>query len=546
MTKTGAPAIILLLLFLLIMGFAGHGFVSFQRDLNVMREAGHEDITWSATRLELELSRFKDKLIQLQLPNNDVTIDEVNERFDILWSRIALFQQGRVGERLAEYERTTLVVSRLFEMMKQVDRQVVELELGDKDSAKELFDKFDPFTKELAQLSLAVTFGEEKRGSRIRESLQNGLNTTSILTAIAVVLALIILTYVYYNGRWFKKLAKDNQILADKSERASRAKSQFLTMMSHELRTPMNGVMGLLALAKQNESQPKQVRLLEQAEVSSKQMVGLLADILDFSAIQSSNIKLTNKTFEVQLLAKAIEEKFIIKARKEGLNFHISVSENCPKRVQGDFRRMRQAFGHLAQYIAQTAGVRKVEAELNYSDGSLVMHLVFDYISEGGTWMPDLILGAEMRDGDKFATDALGPAIARGLIDTMSGDIKVDAPDNSKIRVLASIPVEVSTITHLCVEVLSENDALKSICSAALKDDRIFFLSEADETEVNIVLTEVGKSTEDEYIQHARNMHPNAILVALGEANTPDAFDYEIALPLDFIALRKFVLKQVA
>lgn len=546
MTKTGAPAIILLLLFLLIMGFAGHGFVSFQRDLNVMREAGHEDITWSATRLELELSRFKDKLIQLQLPNNDVTIDEVNERFDILWSRIALFQQGRVGERLAEYERTTLVVSRLFEMMKQVDRQVVELELGDKDSAKELFDKFDPFTKELAQLSLAVTFGEEQRGSRIRESLQNGLNTTSILTAIAVVLALIILTYVYYNGRWFKKLAKDNQILADKSERASRTKSQFLTMMSHELRTPMNGVMGLLALAKQNESQPKQVRLLEQAEVSSKQMVGLLADILDFSAIQSSNIKLTNKIFEVQLLANAIEEKFTIKARKEGLNFHISVSENCPKRVQGDFRRMRQAFGHLAQYIAQTAGVRKVEAELNYSDGSLVMHLVFDYISEGGIWMPDLILGAEMRDGDKFATDALGPAIARGLIDTMSGAIKVDAPDNSKIRVLASIPVEVSNITHLCVEVLSENDALKSICSAALKDDRIFFLSEADETEVNIVLAEVGKSTEDGYIQHARNMHPNAILVALGEANTPDAFDYEVALPLDFIALRKFVLKQVA
>jgi signal transduction histidine kinase len=43
----------------------------------------------------------------------------------------------------------------------------------------------------------------------------------------------------------------------DAAEAANRAKSAFLANMSHELRTPMNGVMGMIELARRRMADPK-------------------------------------------------------------------------------------------------------------------------------------------------------------------------------------------------------------------------------------------------------------------------------------------------
>ena len=321
MKVIGLPRLVVLAVFLAAIGLAIVGYNAFRKDVNAMQSASLEDITWASYQLEQELGRFREALIQFQVEGSGVNAPSVNNRFDILWSRIAIFNQGGIGERLREYDLETQIISRLFSDMKAVDRRVVDLTDKDYAEAAELLAKFMPYADELRMFSRRVTLGEEVRGREIREQLQSGVNRTLLLSGLAIVIALASLGYINRESMRFKRLAETNLKLADAADKASRAKSKFLTMMSHELRTPMNGVLGLLALSKQSAVQQSQIRLIEHAEQSGQQMVDLLADILDFSALDSGEIKLEVKPFEVANLATAVREQFAPIAKREGVSF---------------------------------------------------------------------------------------------------------------------------------------------------------------------------------------------------------------------------------
>ena len=546
MRVSGLPRLVVLAVFLAASGLAIVGYNAFRKDVAAMQAASLEDITWASYQLEQELGRFREALIQFQIEGSDVDAAVVNNRFDILWSRIAIFNQGGIGERLSGYDRETQIISRLFSDMKTVDRRIVNLDEGNKTEAAELLQIFRTYADELRIFSRKVTLGEEVRGREIREQLQSGVNRTLLLSGLAIVIAFASLAYINRESMRFKRLADTNLKLADAADKASRAKSKFLTMMSHELRTPMNGVLGLLALSKQSAVKQSQIRLIEHAEQSGQQMVDLLADILDFSALHSDEIKLEVKPFEVVHLAVAVREQFALIAKREGVSFSVSVPQDCPRHLQGDFRRLRQTFVHLARYVVETAGVRDAEMKLSCQDNALSMQLSFAYSSDGGEWTPDLILGNEERGADSFTTDALGPAIARGLIEVMNGSLRVDSPVGERITVTASIPVEKYVTTALNIVVLSSTDAMGAICRAALADIDVNFLQEDDNDPVHIALIEAGSATEKEFLAQAQQNYPMASLIALGAPIDAKAFDFTVNLPLNFHEIRDVVGQRVA
>jgi len=542
----GLPRLAVLAIFLAVTGLAVVGYNAFRKDVAAMQAASLEDITWASYQLEQELSRFREALLQFQIEGAGGDVAAVNNRFDILWSRIAVFNQGGIGGRLSEYDRETQIIPRLFADMKVVDRRVVELAQNDKAEAAALLEVFSPYADELRIFSRKVTLGEELKGREIREQLQSGVDRTLLWGGLAIVIALASLAYITRESIRFKRLAATNLKLADVAEKASRAKSSFLTMMSHELRTPMNGVLGLLALSKQGAVQSSQLRLIEQAEQSGQQMVDLLADILDFSALYSDDLELETEPFEVEHLATAVREQFTPLAKWEGGAFSFSVRPGCPRYLQGDFRRLRQAFSHLAQYVAETAGVRDAKMEFSCDSNTLLVNLSFEYSSEGGEWTPDLILGEQDRGGESFSTDALGPAIARGFIEVMQGNLRVDNNADGRIAVRISVPVEGFVPTAINIAVLSSTDTLAAICRAALAGADVNFVQEGDVDPVHVVLIEAGNTTESTFLSRARKDYSQAILVALGVPIEKNSFDFMVNLPLDFHEIRDVVRKRVA
>lgn len=93
------------------------------------------------------------------------------------------------------------------------------------------------------------------------------------------------------------------------AQQADSLKSTFLANMSHEIRTPLNAIVGFSDLLVSAESQEERGEYIKIVKSNNELLLRLINDILDFSRIESGNIDIINKEFD---LAKCMEERLKI------------------------------------------------------------------------------------------------------------------------------------------------------------------------------------------------------------------------------------------
>lgn len=545
MIRTGLVSRILAFgVILCVVGFAVVGFVSFRNDLEALRRSTKENILWSAAQLEFELARFTGTLAEFAAGAPNVDARLVNTRFDVLWSRVLTFRSGEAGFRLSAYDAERRAVEALFALMQASEREVVNLKPGDREAALALVAAFRPHAEGLRRLSLDVLHGEEARQAVMRDGVRSSAQLTAVMSLVGLVVAIVGMVVFSAETRRFRRIAEANRQLAEEARSANLAKSRFLAMMSHELRTPMNGVLGLLALAKQSGMPKPPLRLVEQAERSGREMIGLLSDILDFSALQDDRLELEPAPFPPRQLGESVRDLFDPVARREGVEFRLACDPDLPAEVIGDLRRLRQAITHLAAYVTGTAGARELGLRISHDGTDLVVALSFAYGEGGPAWKPDLILGAPDRSEDSFASDALGPAVARMLIDRMGGSIRLGVAEEDRIAILVRMPAPPVRRGETCVRLETRSAAITMLCRTALRGERLVWHGEGTEAPVDAVLFEAGGEEEAERVRDLRRRFPGAVILGIGAARQPAAFDGMIALPLDIDALRSQVMER--
>ena len=514
---------------------AGIGFKIVRDDVNVMRDSGRENILWSAVQTEIELFRFINELEQFSEGQQRSSVRSVNARFDILWSRVAQFSHGSTGKRLEKYDKQDPAISHLFAKMKDVEPRIVGLEPGDSDAALKLVVEFSAFPKMLRALSRDVLHGEEQLRAGYRENLANSSSILTIISVVVVMASLIMLFVFARESSHYRILAEADEKLLAISDKASEAKSQFLAMMSHELRTPMNGVLGLLALVKQQGLGVRQEGLVIEAERSGRQMIGLLEDILDYSGLQGGNLTLVNKPYDPNEMAQAVSDMFGPVARREGTQFDVRVDPSCPKFLMGDGARIRQALHHFSLYLLETAGTHSIKLDITYQDDELHASISFEYGDNGGEWRPELIMGTGAQSSDHFASEALGPSVARGLVAEMGGSTFLDSQSGQLIVVHVCIPAKEFSPKSLLVSTECNSATLLAICKAALLPHNVLFLEPGDERSPHVVIIQAGSGAEKDMVRKWHSEQPQALLVALGQPVKESDFDDIISLPIDVL-----------
>ncbi|RPH99977.1 MAG: hypothetical protein EHM71_17950, partial [Zetaproteobacteria bacterium] len=87
--------------------------------------------------------------------------------------------------------------------------------------------------------------------------------------------------------------------------RSSQAKSEFLARMSHDLRQPLNAIVGytdLLLMPEAEALSPRQRRHLGHVAAASKQLLGLINDLLDLSRVESGRLEIHAEPCDVAAL----------------------------------------------------------------------------------------------------------------------------------------------------------------------------------------------------------------------------------------------------
>lgn len=95
----------------------------------------------------------------------------------------------------------------------------------------------------------------------------------------------------------------------DQEKRANATKTSFLRRMSHDIRTPINGIRGLVKIAKDNEGDKEKINeCLNKIYESSGFLLSLVNDVLDMNKLESGEITLDHNPFKLdKIINNAID-----------------------------------------------------------------------------------------------------------------------------------------------------------------------------------------------------------------------------------------------
>ena len=128
----------------------------------------------------------------------------------------------------------------------------------------------------------------------------------------------------------------------DAAEMANRAKTQFISAMSHEIRTPFNAVLGILDILGDTPLTKDQKQLIQTANRTSKSLLRIINDVLDYARISSGSVSVRSESFYAADVFDDVYRLFAMQAKEQGLELGIKIEEAAKIYLSGDIGRIRQ------------------------------------------------------------------------------------------------------------------------------------------------------------------------------------------------------------
>jgi len=220
------------------------------------------------------------------------------------------------------------------------------------------------------------------------------------------------------------------------AEAANRAKSAFLANMSHELCTPMNGVMGMLELAKRRMADAKGLDQLDKAKLSAERLLGVLNDILDFSKIEAERMVLEDAPLQLVDNIEHIVSTLGPRFNEKGIKLRVEMrGELAHAPLSGDSLRLDQILfnlvGNALKFTEQGAVTLRVRL---VSETAETSHIRFE-VSDSGIGIDTeaqsrLFQSFQQADNSmtrKYGGTGLGLVISKRLVQIMGGEIGVES-----------------------------------------------------------------------------------------------------------------------
>src|SRR5690606_35020864 len=121
-------------------------------------------------------------------------------------------------------------------------------------------------------------------------------------------------------------------------------KNEFMSMASHQLRTPLTSVKGYISMVLEGDAgkvTPAQQKLLVEAYKSSERMVGLIADFLNVSRLQTGKFVLEKTPFDLGDIVRQEAANLDLIASSHNIKLRLNIAKH-PLPVDADESKLRQ------------------------------------------------------------------------------------------------------------------------------------------------------------------------------------------------------------
>lgn len=261
----------------------------------------------------------------------------------------------------------------------------------------------------------------------------------------------------------------------DAAEKASRAKTDFMAVMSHELRTPMNAIMGCSLLISQSKLDPVQRRTLGVLEDAGKQMLTVLNDLLDLSALSAEKIRIEAEPVS---MLRLIEDAAVIWAsdvRAKGLSLSVIIDPSLSAPRSADSARVLQIIGNLVANAVKFTQRGSVSLQAWPERGPGGAEYVGIEVGDTGPGVPAEAVERIFQPFEQIDVSAkrqhgglgLGLHIARQLAIAMGGDVALETESGRGSRFTVRIEAPLTHGKGQAAEALSDSkppvDAVRNI-----------------------------------------------------------------------------------
>lgn len=267
-----------------------------------------------------------------------------------------------------------------------------------------------------------------------RRHILNEVNGVALLVAaVLITLApaiLVLAANLRDSGRRLQETNAELEIARRSAEKATAAKSMFLSNMSHELRNPLTSIIGYAELlAKRGGIDETQQRYLTRLGDASTALLATINEVLDFSKLEAGEVEIERRPTDPLLVGRQALEMFEPAMDKKGLA-HTFEALGVPALVLADETRLRQILANLIGNAVKFTTVGSVGLRCTYDDAARTLR--YEVIDTGPGIPPDRLdqlfqrfSQVDMSIGRTFGGTGLGLAISRGLATAMGGDVGV-------------------------------------------------------------------------------------------------------------------------
>ncbi len=312
------------------------------------------------------------------------------------------------------------------------------------------------------------------------------------------------------------------------SRQSEKSKQAFFSNMSHDMRTPLNAIIGISELASKAVDNPEKIsEYLDKINLSSRQLLELINDILDMSRMEQGKVVLNTQKFDLKKCINDCCENFRFQAEKDSKAFEINFNIENSK-VMGDPFRVSQVINNLLsnafKFTSANDSVKVEVSQLEKGDYSKYKIVV----SDTGLGMSEDFLkkvfepyARETRfSTKKIAGTGLGMAIVKNLVDQMNGHIYVESRLGDGSAFTVTLPFITDGEEEILAQESTKNDNKKAFSlegkNILLAEDNMINMEVATEilsmNGINIVQAWNGKEAV-EIFKKSKEFEFDAILM---------------------------------
>ncbi len=232
-----------------------------------------------------------------------------------------------------------------------------------------------------------------------------------------------------------KAILQDALMLAEK---ASRAKSEFLSRMSHDIRTPMNAVIGYATIAATHIDEKERVEdSLKKILSSGEHLQGLINDVLDMSRIEAGKESLNLVRTSISEMIRTVLPMIQSQIANKQLELYVDTIDVIDEHVYADAQKIRQLLLNiLGNAVKFTSNGGSISVKIKQTASRKAGHAVYTFlIKDTGIGMSkefqkhlfETFSQERTSTNSKQLGTGLGMAIAKNYVDMMDGSISVES-----------------------------------------------------------------------------------------------------------------------